>query len=76
MENGSVPEATGYYNNFAVTCTSASGQSVTMRTRSQGVTVICEPVEPHRCEAATTYKASGWQQLACWQNQTLVHLVP
>lgn len=58
MEDDSVPEVTGYYNNLAVTCINALGQSVTMGCKPEGTRVVCEPLEPHRCEAVTTYKAS------------------
>lgn len=58
MEDGSVPEVTGYYNNLNVACTHALGQSVAMSCRPEGTRVVCEPVEPHTCEAVTTYKAS------------------
>ena len=58
MEDGSVPEVTGYYNNLAVTCTNGLGQSVTMWCKPEGTRVVCGPAEPHPCEAVTTYKAS------------------
>ena len=58
MEDGSVPEVTGYYNNLAVTCTNALGQSVPMGCKPEGTRVVCEPLKPYTCEAVTVYKAS------------------
>lgn len=58
MEDGSVPEVTGYYNNLAVTCTNGLGQSVTMGCKPEGTRVVCAPAEPRTCEAVTMYKAS------------------
>lgn len=58
MEDGSVPEVTGYYNNLVVSCISALGQSLALRCKPEGTRVLIEPAEPHTCEAVTTYKAS------------------
>ena len=58
MEDGSVAQVTGYYNNLEVICSNTLGQSVTMACKPEGTRVVCEPSEPHTCEAVTTYKAS------------------
>ena len=58
MEDGSVPEVTGYYNNLTVACANTLGQSMAMSCKPEGTRVVCQPVEPHLCEAVTTYKAS------------------
>lgn len=58
MEDGSVAQVTGYYNNLEVICSNTLGQSVTMACKPEGTRVVCEPSEPHTCEAVTTSKAS------------------
>lgn len=58
MEDDSVPEVTGYYNNITVACTNTLGQSVALSCKPEGKRVVCEPAEPHTCETVTTYKAS------------------